>query len=226
MVRQDPSFAYLRDVIAVAGNNAGHQVVVPAQIFRGAVVDYVCAVLQGPLQVGAHHGVVDDHDRLLALLLHKRTDALNIYNFEERVGGRLQEHHGGLPWLEDRDDRLRLGRVDMVDDHAHVRAEVSQEAVRAAVEIISSNDFGARLEQACNNVERGHAARHREGMRSRRDLGDVVFCREHSVQIHYVLLHVAPVIFESAHQNDSGHHTEQQNMRLLREIQESITHDE
>ncbi len=120
-----PSFAYLRDVIAVAGNDARHQVMVTAQILRGAVVHDVRTVLQRTLQVRAHHGVVDNHDSLLALLLHERADARNIYDFEERVRGRLQEHHGGLPGLEDRNDRLRLGRVDMVDDHAHVRAEVS-----------------------------------------------------------------------------------------------------
>ena len=175
---------YLGDVVAVASDDASHEIVVAAQVLRRAIIHDVRPVLQRPLQVRAHHRVVDHDDRVLALLLHQRADPRNVHNLQQRVRRGLEEHHRRLARVEHGNDGLGDGGVDMVHGDAHVRPEVGEEAVRPPIEVVSRDDLAAWLEQARDNVERGHATRHREGMRGRRYFGNVMLCA-HRKSIHH-----------------------------------------
>ena len=167
---------HLGDVVAVASDHTGHEVMMPTQVFCRTVVDDVCTVFEWSLEVRAHHRVVDHDDRVLALLLHQRADPRNVHNLQQRVRRRLKEHHRRLARVEHGDDGFSDGGVDMVYGDAHVRPEVREEAVRPPIEVVSRDDLAAWLEQARDNVERGHATRHREGMRGRRYFGNVMLC--------------------------------------------------
>ena len=72
----------LGQIIAIAGNYACHQVMVPTQIFRRTVVNNVRAMLQWPLQVRAHHCIVYHDDSILAFLLDQGANCGNIANLE------------------------------------------------------------------------------------------------------------------------------------------------
>ena len=83
----------------------------------------------------------------------------------------------GLAGVQEGHNRLGLGRVDVVDGHAHVPAEISEQAGRAAVEVVSCDDLDAGLEEASDHIERGHAAGDGERMLRGRDLGNMVLCK-------------------------------------------------
>lgn len=148
---------YFREVISVASDNTCHKIVVSTQVLGSTVVDNVRAVLQGSLEVRAHHGVIHNDNGIFAFLLNHSTDPRNVDYFQERVRRGLQENHGSLARIQVRKDRRRVRGVDVMDSDAHVGAEVCQETVRAPVEVISCDDFAAGLEDAGDDVQRGHS---------------------------------------------------------------------
>ena len=150
----------------------------PAEVLRRAVVHDIRTVLQWPLEVRAHHGVVDDNHRVLALLLDQRANARDVHNLEERVSRGLEEDHRSLPGVEDRDHGIGDSGVNMVDCYAHVRAKVRKQTVRPTVEIVAGDNFATRLEEPGDYVQGGHAARNGESMGGGRYLGYVMLCGE------------------------------------------------
>ncbi len=131
---------------------------VSTQVLGRAVVDDVRAMFQRPLEVRAHHGVVYHDNCILALLLHEGANPRDINYLEQRVRRRLQKHHGGLARVEVWDHTLRLRRIYMVHRNTHVRPEVGEQTVGAAVQVVTRDDLYAWLEQARDDVQCGHAA--------------------------------------------------------------------
>ena len=95
------------------------------QVFCGTVVDDVCAMLEGPLECGAHHGVVYDDEGVGTALLDVLGDAGEIDDLEEGVGRRLEEDHGDVVLgMEVGGEGGGVGRVDVVYGDALVGLEV------------------------------------------------------------------------------------------------------
>ena len=57
-----------------------------------------------------------------------------------------------------------------------MRLDVREQPVRAAVEVVSRNNLDTGLQEAGDDVERSHAARHGKGMLGGGDFGDVMLC--------------------------------------------------
>ena len=148
------------------------------EVLGRAVIDNIRAMLQRPLEVRTHHGVVHNDDRVLALLLHQGADARDIDYLKERVRRGLEEHHGGLARVKVRNDTVRLRCVDMVHGDTHVRAEVSKETVGTAVQVVPRDDLATWFEKARAHVESGHAAGDCKGMSGRGYLCNMVFCAQ------------------------------------------------
>jgi len=128
-----------------------------AEVFRGAVINDVCAMFEGALQVWAHHGVINYDDSIRSAFLDVGSYACEIDDFEERVSGALQENHGGLVWVDVVQKRVRLGCVDMVDGDTAVGLEIGKNTVGATVKVITRDDFIARFEDTQDGIEGSHS---------------------------------------------------------------------
>ena len=63
--------------------------------------DNVRAVLERPLKVGTHHGIVDHNDRVGALLLDHSGDCGNIAYLKQRVRGTLEKYHSSFAGVQE-----------------------------------------------------------------------------------------------------------------------------
>lgn len=151
---------------------------VSREVLRSTIVDDICAVLEGTLEVRAHHRVVHDNDSLRLVLVNHRRNGGNVCDLEQRVGGRLEENHGNvlLGVGEDGEKGRRLGGVEVVDFDAVVGLKVGEETVRAAVEVVAGDNGIPGLEETEDDIEGSHARGNGEGMASGGDLCDVVLC--------------------------------------------------
>ncbi len=98
-------------------------------------------MLQRSLQVGAHHRVVDNDDRVGRTLLDLLAYCCEVCDFQERIRGRLEEHHGCFLGIYVRKEGCVVGGVYMVDDDAYVGSDVRKKAVSSAIQVISSDDL-------------------------------------------------------------------------------------
>ena len=147
------------------------------QIFSGTVVNDVCAMLEGSLQRGAHHGVVYDDDRVGTAFLDGFCDGGQINNFEEGVSRGLEKNHGNVfLWMEEGGEGGRISRIEVVYGDALVGLEVREETICATIEVIAGDDGICRLEDAKDGVEGGHARGYGKGMGCGGYLCDVVLC--------------------------------------------------
>ena len=71
------------------GNGAGHQIVVAAEVFRGAVQDEIDAEVEGTLIDRGREGAVDQS--LDAPLPRKGGELTEVDDVEMRIGGRFRE---------------------------------------------------------------------------------------------------------------------------------------
>ena len=76
----------------------------PAEVLCAAVVNYVCSEFEWPLEVGAHHSVVDNDEGLWSSSVDVESYLFDVCNFEERVCRALEENHGGLAGYDERED--------------------------------------------------------------------------------------------------------------------------
>lgn len=171
------NWTHLGNIVTTASDYSRHQVVVSAEVLGSTVVDDICSVLEGALEVRTHHRVVDDDEGVGAMLVYERADGSDISDLEEGVRRRLEEDHGdvGGGVGQDGEEGRGVGRRDVVRVDPVVRLEVSEETVGSAVKVVSSNDLISRLEQAEDNIQRSHTRRDSKGVLSGRDLGDMVF---------------------------------------------------
>lgn len=104
---------------------------VTTQVLGSTVVHDVRAMLQRPLQVRAHHRVIDDDQRVRSIFVHELTDSSDIRNLEEGIRRGFEEDHRDfrVGRGEEGKDGGRVGRRDVVGDDAVVRLEVRQETV-------------------------------------------------------------------------------------------------
>lgn len=169
-------YAYLRNVIPIASDDSRHEIMVPTEVLRGAVIYDVRTVFERALEVRAHHGVVHNDDRVRALLLNHGADPRNVNNLQQRVCRRLKQHHGDLG-REVGYERGWVGGVDMVYLDAHVCAKVGEETMCATIDVVTSDELVAWLENARDDVQACHARRDRESMLGGGYLRDVMLCR-------------------------------------------------
>jgi hypothetical protein len=167
---------YLGEVVSVTDNDASHKVVMPAEIFGGGVVYDVDAMVEWPLQIWAHHGVVDDDDSVRGAFLGALANGGKIDDLEERIGGIFEKDHGGLSRSDMREDDIWICGVDMINDDSGMIVQVFEETVGSAVKIVTDNDFVAGPETTEDDVGGGHARGDGEGMLRIRYLGDVMLC--------------------------------------------------
>ena len=156
----------------VAGDHAGHDVVVAGEILGAGFVHDVGAEIQGVRQHGREHGVVHDDERLLVGLVGHPCDARDVDNLDERVRGRLQEDHGRLV-VDQLPHAVGVGGVDVVDDDTLVGREVGEQAVGAAVQVVAGDDLVAGSKQAGDDVQGTHARADSQGTCGIHDLGEV-----------------------------------------------------
>lgn len=169
--------SHLGNLVPVAADETGHEVVVSAQILGAGVVDDVATELERAAQVRTHHRVVDDDDGLGAVPLGDAGDLFEVGDLEERVRRRFEQHHGDFVRrvLQVRQERLGVGRVDMVSCDPAVLLEVADQAVRTAVQVVAGDDLVSRFEQPEDDVEGAHARRDGKGVAGVRDFRNVVF---------------------------------------------------
>jgi hypothetical protein len=158
-LRRPTNWTHLGNIVTTASDYSRHQVVVSAEVLGSTVVDDICSVLEGALEVRTHHRVVDDDESVGTVLVDQRTDGGDISDLEERVRGRLEKDHGdvGCGVGEDGEERGGVGRRDVVGVDPVVGLEVSEESVRSAVEVVSSDDLVSWLEQAEYDIQCSHS---------------------------------------------------------------------
>lgn len=133
------------------------------QVLCTTIVYDVCTVLEGPLQCGAHHGIVYDDESIGTAFLDVLCDAGEIDYLEEGVRRGLEEDHGDIIFgAEEWDKSGRVCRVDVVYGDALVGLEVGEETVCPAVEVVACNDGIGGFENAEYGVEGCHARGHGE----------------------------------------------------------------
>lgn len=175
--RYDENLSYLCNVVPVASDDTGHEVVMAGQVFCRTVVDDVCTMLEGPLQSGAHHSVVYDDEGIGTALLDVLCDAGEIDDLEEGVCGRLEEDHGDVVvGKEEGGEGGGVGCVDVVYGDALVCLEVGKETVRATVEVVTSDDGIGGLEETEDCVKGGHARGDGKCMGCGGNLCEMVLC--------------------------------------------------
>lgn len=152
----DKLCSYLCKVISVAGDDTRHEVVMTTEVLRCAVINDVRAVFERALEVRAHHGVVHNDGGVWALLLDHGAYSRNVDDLQERVRRCLEQHHGNLG-REIGYDGGRVGGIDMVHLDAYVCAEVGEETVCTAVDIVACDELVARLEDARDDIQASHA---------------------------------------------------------------------
>lgn len=137
-----------------------------AQVLGTGVVDNVTTEFERATQVRTHHCVVDDDDGLGAVPLGDASDLFEVGDLEERVGRRFEQDHGDLVRrvLQVRQERLRVGGVDVVSRDPAVLLEVADQAVRASVQVVAGDDLVSRFEQPEDDVEGAHARRDGESV--------------------------------------------------------------
>lgn len=59
------------------------------EIFCSAIVNDICAMLEWTLQVGAHHGVIDDDDGIGSAFLDVCSYLCKVDDFEKRISWAL-----------------------------------------------------------------------------------------------------------------------------------------
>lgn len=156
-----------------------------AEVLGRRVIHDVDAEVQWPHEGWTHHGIVHDDGRLLGgdVLAHSRDAGLDVYDFEEGVGGRLEEDHGeargalllvvahglcdGL--LEDGG----LGGIDVDGVDAAVGGEEAEQPVGAAVDVVTCDDALAGAHGAGDDVEAGHARGDGKGVLAPLDVVEV-----------------------------------------------------
>lgn len=137
-----------------------------AQVLGAGIVDNVATKFEWSAQVRTHHRVVDDDDSLGAVALGDAGDLFEVGDLEERVRRRFEQHHGDLVRrvLQVRQERLRVGRVDVMSRDPTVLLEVADQAVRASVQVVAGDDLVSRFEQPEDDVEGAHTRRDGEGV--------------------------------------------------------------
>lgn len=114
-------------------------------------------MLQRPLEIRAHHRIVDYDHGVWSKAPYAAGDRRDIDYLQERIRGTLQKYHSSLPSFEIRDYRGGVGGVDMVNSDAAVRLQVGKQTIRAPIQIVSGNDLVTGLQKPGNDIERGHA---------------------------------------------------------------------
>lgn len=170
--RVDGEEELVADGGVVAGDDAGHDVVVAGEVLCARLVDDVGAEVERVAEHGGEHGVVDDDEGLGVGVVGAGGDGGNVDNLDERVGRGLEQDHGRLGGDAVGDGGDLCG-VDVVDDDARVGGEVGQQAVGAAVEVVAGDDLVAGAEDAGDDVEGAHARGDGEGAAGAHDLGEV-----------------------------------------------------
>ena len=169
---------------ARSADAAGHEVAMPAGVFRERRDAEIGAMLQRRLQEGAEEGVVDGDDRPLAL---RERDAVG----EAADHGEVGDGAGGIGRALDHDERERPachggirdgGHMRLIhaigeaeDVHAHLGHVRMQQHVRAAIDRAAVHHGIAGTEQAHGNGrDRRHATGEKRavlGAVERRDAG-------------------------------------------------------
>ena len=157
-------------VIPDGDDDAPDAVAVSVEVFRRAVDAHVGAQFERPLHGGARERVV--HDEPCAVRVRDLGRARDVGQAEDRVRGRLDEHH--LRARPDRAvDQLRLRRVHVGELERELREDLVEQTERAAVGIVSDHDVIAGAQHAGDGVDRRHARRVREAGLAAFDRRDV-----------------------------------------------------
>lgn len=169
--------SHLGNLVPVAADETSHEVVVSAQVFGAGIVDDVATEFERAAQVRTHHRVVDDDDGLGAVPLGDARDLFEVGDLEEWVRRRFEQHHGDLVRrvLQVRQERLGVGRVDVVRRDPSVLLEVPDQAVRTSVQVVTGDDLVSRFEQSEDDVEGAHAGGDGKRVAGVRDFRNVVF---------------------------------------------------
>ena len=102
------------------------------EVFGSRVINNIGSQFQGLLEVRRHHGVINDDKRVGAPFVHNLGNAGDISDLHHGVGGRLKQDQTSL-FIEERDDGVRVGGVDVVGLNVIVCCQEAQESVRACV---------------------------------------------------------------------------------------------
>ena len=101
-----------------------------------------------------------------------RRDPSNVDDLDQGVGWSLEQYHRRL-LAENRLNLFDVGSVHVVNDDAHVLLQVCEQTIGAAVEIVTSDDLVAGLENSGDHVARAHARADDKRSVGAHDLGQV-----------------------------------------------------
>lgn len=151
---------------------------VTTEVLCSRIVNDIGTQLEGPREVGTHHRIVNNDDRILFVPPHELTDRLDVGDLKERVRGSFEEDHCDflVRVLQDGEERGRVRRIYVVSRDPVVFLQVPDQPVRSSVEIVSGDNVVSRFQESENDIEGAHAGSDGERVSCRRDLGNVVFC--------------------------------------------------
>jgi hypothetical protein len=159
-------------VIARRGDDAGNDIGMAIEIFRGGMHHEIAAAVQRPGQDRSGSGRVRADDG--AGLMGAGGYGLDIGDRPQRVAGRLDPDQPGLAGNDGGADRVEVGHVDERDRMAVAR-QVAQPLPQAPVHQLRRHDVGGRERQE-HRARCGHARTEHHRLAGVLQFGDQRLC--------------------------------------------------